>query len=43
MGSNFTKLSCIILSLEINSGEDQVYVLATTNMPWELDIAALRR
>jgi len=28
---------------EINSGEDQVYVLATTNMPWELDIAALRR
>jgi len=27
----------------INSGADNVYVLATTNMPWELDIAALRR
>jgi len=27
----------------INSGMDKVYVLATTNMPWELDIAALRR
>jgi vacuolar protein-sorting-associated protein 4 len=27
----------------INSGADKVYVLATTNMPWELDIAALRR
>lgn len=28
---------------EINAENDDVYVLATTNMPWELDIAALRR
>jgi len=27
----------------INSGNDGVYVLATTNMPWELDIACIRR
>jgi len=27
----------------IHSTKDQVSVLATTNMPWELDIAALRR
>jgi SpoVK/Ycf46/Vps4 family AAA+-type ATPase len=29
--------------LEINNIDEKVYVLATTNMPWELDIAALRR
>lgn len=27
----------------ISGGNDGVYVLATTNMPWELDIACLRR
>lgn len=25
------------------SNKDRVYVLATTNMPWEMDFAALRR
>ncbi|KAL4426462.1 hypothetical protein ABPG74_004468 [Tetrahymena malaccensis] len=28
---------------EINSLDERVYILATTNMPWELDVAVLRR
>ena len=28
---------------EINTIDDGVYLLVTTNMPWELDVAVLRR
>jgi len=27
---------------ELSNCEEKVFVLATTNMPWELDVAALR-
>ena len=32
-----------MIILEINDWQERVYVLATTNIPWELDVAALRR
>lgn len=28
---------------EINNINEKIYILATTNMPWELDVAVLRR
>jgi vacuolar protein-sorting-associated protein 4 len=28
---------------EVNEGPETIYVIATTNMPWELDIAVIRR
>lgn len=31
------------LSAEIGNSDDKVFIVATTNMPWELDIAALKR
>jgi len=42
-GENFYLMNLLTYFLGISGGNDGVYVLATTNMPWELDIACLRR